>query len=601
MTQHASLAAVLEERARQRPTAVAIREKRFGLWRETTWAEYAAAVREVALGLDEAGVAAGDRVAIFADNDPGWLYADLAIQALGAASVGIYAGQDPEEVGACLDAAEARIVLCGDQEQVDALRQTTGTRAVVVERVVVSDTTGLHTEEYADAPLETLAELRERGRQRDGGAARYAELLAARRPDEVATVAFTSGTTGLPSGVLLSHGGQLALARMVCDRLGLRARDRSFSLLPLAHAGARLFDAYAPLVAGSSVHFAESHDTTPADLAATSPTILLGSPRLLERIKGDVEVRIERAGRFKRAAYRWALRTMTASTKRRLSGERDSGLGAILGRAVVGRFVVRQAGLADLRYGGIAGSFVASELSTWFWALGVPIREQYGQVETGGVVSSQRGLADAGTAGPPLDPAIEIRLDDGELLVRSPGLLVGRLGEPLALEDGWYRTGDLAQLDDEGRIVPVGRRAHVLRTAAGDEISPAEIESTLKVSPYIASAMVVAAGRPFVTAVVELQQESVSDWARRQGIPVTTYASLVTSVAVGELIGRAVDDANRELGAASTIRAFRILPRPLERELTPTGKIRRSVVEAEHAAVIESMYEGSTDATPAPV
>lgn len=601
MSEPACFAALLEERAGERPTAVAIRQKRLGLWRETTWADYATAVREVALGLDASGVRTGDRVAVFADNDPSWLYADLAIQTLGASSAGIYAGLDPEEVGACLDAAEARIVICGDQEQIDALRQTGGRRAVPVERMIVLDTTGLHTEEYADAPLETFAELRALGRAHEGGAARYAELLAARHPEEVASVAFTSGTTGLPAGALLTHGGQLALARLVCTRLGLRARDRSFSLLPLAHAGARLFDAYAPLVAGSSVHFAESHDTVPADLAATSPTILLGSPRLLERIRGDVEVRVERAGWFKRAAYRRALRTMTASTRRRLAGRRDSGLGPALARALVGRFVVRQIGFADLRYAGISGSFVAPELSTWFWALGIPIREQYGQVETGGIVSTQRGPGDVGTAGPPLDPSIEVALDAGELLVRSPGLLAGTLGEPLALEDGWYRTGDLARLDEQGRIVPVGRRAHVLRTSSGDEISPAEIESTLKVSPYISSAMVVAANRPFVTAVVELQQESVADWARRQGVPVTTYASLVASDAVEGLIAQAVADANRELGERSTIRAFRILPRPLERELTPTGKLRRAVVEAEHAAVIDSMYEASGEAVAATV
>lgn len=593
MSDPTCLAALVEEQAARRSRGVAIRQKRLGVWHELTWADYAAGVAEVALGLDAAGVGAGKRVAVYADNSPSWLYADLGIQALGAWSVGIYPGIDLAHLVACLRLSEVETIVCGDQEQVDALLAVADQLEHSFERLVVLDTKGLHTPEYADLPLETMDDLRVRGREHSGGSERYAELLAARRPGDVAAVAFTSGTTGPPRGALHSHESQLAMARVVAAHVGLRTRDRSFSLLPLAHAAARLFDVHAPLVAGSTVHFAETHDTMQSDLVEIEPTVLLGTPRLLERIKGDADLRIERTGWFKRSAYRAALRSMTRATRATLEGRRGPGLGAALGRALVGRFVVGQAGLASLRYGGITGSFVAPELLTWFWALGLPIREQYGQVETGGVVSTQRGTTDAGTAGAPLDPVIEVTVSDGELLVRSPGLLVGALGDDApSLEDGWYRTGDLGRLD-EGRIVPIGRRAHVLRSAVGDEISPAEIESRLKASPYIASAMAVAADRPHVGAVIELQQESVAEWARRQGVPVTTYASLVASDAVVGLVGEAVAEANRALPEESRIRAFRLLPRPLERELTPTGKLRRSVVEAEHAELIEEMYAAS--------
>ena len=594
MSEPTCLAALVEQQAARRPSAVAIRQKRLGIWHEVSWADYAAGVADVALGLEAASVGAGDRVAIFADNSPSWLYADLGVQALEAWTVGIYAGIDLDHLVACLERSEARTIVCGDQEQVDALVEVADRLAYQPERLVVLDVKGLHTPEYADLPLETFDELRARGRGHAGGSGRYAELLAARRPEDVATVAFTSGTTGPPHGALHSHAGQLAMARLVAAHLDMRPHDRSFSLLPLAHVAARLHDVYAPLVVGSSVHYAEAHDTTQVDLAEIEPTVLLGTPRLLERVKGDVDLRIERAGWFRRSAYRAALRAMTRSTQARLSGRRRPGLAAAVARALVGRFVVAKAGLRDLRYGGISGSFVAPELLTWFLAHGLPMREQYGQVETGGIVSSQRGIADFGTAGPPLDPAIEVKVSDGELLVRSPGLLVGTLGDDApSLEDGWYRTGDYGRLDDLGRIVPVGRRAHVLLSASGDEISPAGIESRLKASPYVASAMAVAHDRPYVTAVVELHQESVAEWARRHGVPVTTYGSLVGSDAVVGLIGEAVAEANRELAEGSRIRAFRILPRPLERELTPTGKIRRAVVEAEHAQLIEAMYAAS--------
>ena len=397
----------------------------------------------------------------------------------------------------------------------------------------------------------------------------------------MAIVAFTSGTTGVPRGALLRHAGEIALARIVAERLSVRPSDRAFSLLPLAHATARLFDAYVPLVAGSSVNFAEASETVLGDIVELSPTIIVSTPRLLERIRGDVDLRIARAARTKQRVYRLAMRLMASP-----------GLGRWVGRALVGRFVVAKAGLRDLRYGGIAGSFVTRELVTWFWGLGVPMREQYGQVETGGIVSTQAGPDDLGTAGAPSADAIQLRVDEtGALLVRSPGALVGYLGtDGSPLDDGWYPTGDLARIDDRGRVVPVARKNQLVATQAGVEVSPAEIESALKLSPYVASAVVVAAGRPFLSALLELHQEAVADWARHQGVAVTSYAALAADDRVVALVEAEVAAANRRLPSSVQVYAFRILPRPLEDELTPTGKIKRRVVEERFAELVAEMY-----------
>jgi long-chain acyl-CoA synthetase len=257
----------------------------------------------------------------------------------------------------------------------------------------------------------------------------------------------------------------------------------------------------------------------------------------------------------------------------------------------VAGFVKRQAGLGRVRYAGIGGSFVAPDSLRWFWALGVPVREQYGQVETGGIVTTQRRESDLGTAGAPVAPAVELRLDGEELLVRGPGVAVGALdGSPVVADDGWYHTGDLARLDSAGHVVPIGRRAHVLTTASGHEISPAEIESALKASPYVGSAMVVAAGRPFVAAVIELNQDAVADWARRVGVQVSTYAALATNDQVFQLLDHEIRAASDRLPTEHQILAFRILPQPLRDELTPTGKIRRAVVESRYAELIDEMY-----------
>lgn len=590
-----TLPGLLEERAATHPRGVAIRQKRLGIWREVTWAEYAEHVRAVALALDEIGVAAGDRVALFADNTPRWLYADLGIQAVGAASVGVYAALDAAEAASAIARSGARIVLCGDQEQVDKLleRHENGPG---IERMIVFDMKGLHTPEYEDAPLHPFDELAERGRALlTKRPSRFAELVGARLSEEIATIGFTSGTTGPVRGLLLSQEGVVTMARIVTSTISLRPGDSGYSLLPLAHATARLFDAYAPLTAGSSLDFAESLETVPTDLQEASPTVLFATPRLLERVRGEIELRMGHAGRFKRGVYRWAIGRLSKATDARIAGRRGATVSAWLSRRLVAGSIKRQAGLGRVRYAGIGGSFVAPDSLRWFWALGVPFREQYGQVETGGVVTTQRSERDLGTAGTPLDPALEVSLEGEGLLVRGPGVAVGTLeGAPVARSDGWYDTGDLATIDAEGRIVPIGRRAHVLTTASGSEVSPAEIESALKASPYVHSAMVVAADRPFVGSVIELDEEAVADWARRQGISVSTYAALARNERVIELLEHEVQTANDRLPTERRILAFRILPQPLRDELTPTGKIRRGVVEHRYAELIDAMYAEHT-------
>ena len=585
------LPGLLEELASRRPRDVAFRQKRLGIWREISWADYAHDVKSVALALDAMGVGAADRVAVFADNEPRWLIADLGIQAVGAASVGIYPALDAADAASAIARSGARVVFCGDQEQVDKLLECWDDLPGPVS-LIAFDLKGLHTPEYADVPLEPYDEFLARGRALgESQTSRYGELLGARGADDIATIGFTSGTTGQARGFLFSQGGQMALAQLVASSIELTAKDSAYSLLPLGHVTARLFDAYAPLVAGSSLSFAESLETVPTDMVEAAPTVLLATPRLLERVRGDVELRMEHAGRFKRVSYRWAIARLTKAADARVAGRRGSSLGAWLARGLVAGFVKRQAGLGRVRYAGVSGSFVAPDSLKWFWALGVPFREQYGQVETGGIVTTQRGERDLGTAGTPVDPTVELRLQGEDLQVRGSGLAVAALdGAPVRGDDGWYDTGDLAKLDSEGRVVPIGRRAHVLTTASGEEISPAEIESTLKTSPYVRSAMVIAAGRPFVTAVVELNEDAAGDWARRQGISVSTYAALAENADIVRLLDEDVRSASDRLPAEQRILAFRILTQPLRDELTPTGKIRRDVVERRYAGLIDEMY-----------
>jgi len=595
-----TLPGLLEAQAARRPDGVAIRVKRLGIWREVTWRTYADVVRETALALDAIGVGHGDRVAIYAANDPRWLVADLGAQTVRAVSVGLQAVQEEDELAANLAAAAARVIVCGDQEQVDHVLAVRD-RLPPFEQLVVFDMKGLHSPEYHDEPIVSFESFRAQGRTRhEQLPARHAELLAAVSPDDTSVASFTSGTTGLARGVLLSQRGEVATGRLVAARIGMTADDRSFSLLPLGHATARAFDVVAPLVAGSSTNFAESADTVAEDMAELSPTLLVGTPKVFERIRADVEIRAGRASRVKGTAYRFAMRRLAGALDARKAGG-SARFSRFLGHALVGRWVLAKAGLLQLRYAGVGGAAVAADLLDWFWKLGLPVHEVYGQVETGGIAFAQRGIEDAGTAGTPLGEEIEARVGpDGELLLRAPGLLVGRLdsSEGAGLDGGWFATGDLVRLDDHGRLVVLDRRSHMLTTGAGETVSAAEVEIMLARSPYISTAVVIAEDRPFVTALIELHHETVAEWARQREIAVTTYAALAVDDDVRALIGEQVAVANGQLREVARVRAFAVIPRPLHDELTATGKIQRGLVLDRYAALIDELYASPVAAAP---
>jgi long-chain acyl-CoA synthetase len=585
MTAATTLPELLAEQAAARPNAVALRQKRLGLWRSVTWDEYAATVDALALGLDAAGVLAGDRVAVFADNEPRWLYADLAIQRLGATTVAVYPALPPGDVAAVLGLASVSVAFCSDQEQVDNLLET-GTLGGV-RQLIVFEVKGLHIADYAQLPIEAFADLLERGRG-----------IAAARPDRLreiaagsaaaaaaASVSVTSGTSGSPKLALLGQAGQVELARVAARELGFSDHDRGYALLPLANATSRLFDAYVPLVAGSSLAFPESHETVPQDMVEAQPTVVVASPRLLERTRGEVELRAARAGWLKRRVARWGLKQLGVG-----AAAPGGGPAAALADLLIGRFVRTKAGLGHLRLALIGGAPLSGGLVDWFRAIRVPVREVYGQTEAGGPVTVQRSSTDAGTAGRPLGEGIELRLDGEELLVRSPGLLQGSLGGAPEAVEGWLRTGDLARIDAEGRLVPLGRASDVLVSSTGARLLPADAESALKSSPYVASAMVVADGRPFVTALLELNGDAIAEWARGAGVAVTTYASFATNDQVVALIEQEVVAANASLPDEQRVRRFRILPRPLADELTPTGKVRRDVLAEKYSPLLDEMY-----------
>jgi long-chain acyl-CoA synthetase len=270
----------------------------------------------------------------------------------------------------------------------------------------------------------------------------------------------------------------------------------------------------------------------------------------------------------------------------------SGGLSARIGRLVVGRWVLEKAGLLRLRYAGVGGAAVSEDLLEWFWRLDVPLHEQYGAVEVGGVAFVQRGLEDAGTAGVATGPGIEARVSGGELQLRTPGLLVRRFGvegDPGMIE-GWYPTGDLASIDEAGRLTVHDRKVELLMTSSGDVVSATLVATALERSPYVSAAVAVAEGRPFVTTLIELHHEAVADWAKRHDKAVTTYAALAADEDVRALVGEAIEAANADLPEGARVRGFVVTSRPLDDDLTATGTIQRAALLARYAPAIEQLY-----------
>lgn len=580
------------------PRGVALRKKDLGIWQETTWTQYLDSVRAVALALHELGLRVGDRAGMVADNEPAWLFTDLGIQALGALSVAAYPTQVASEVSYIMNHSEARVVFCGDQEQVDKIVDCRA-QLPTLEKIVVFDMKGVA--EYRDPMIVSFDDLTARGRAIHSEQPElFDTLLSAVSPDGIAFVGYTSGTTGAPKGALLRHQNQIAMANAMKEVIGFTESDRDLCHFPLCHPAVRVTDAYTALVAGSSVNFPESVETVPEDTVEIAPTFILGTPRVYEVMKADVEIRVARAAPLKRAAYHWGEGVLGRCLERRLAHRSrvyDPVL-RLLAYWLVGRWVMDQLGLRKLRFASVGGASVSAELLKFFWAFGVPLYETYGQSETSGVAFSQRTQADLGTAGHAL-PNVSARIsDDGELQLSGAGIFAGYLNDPVKTaaaftEDGWYRTGDIARYDDAGRLLITDREKHVMHTAAGRELSPSEIENKLRLSAYISDAMVIGEGRAFVAALLQIEYDTVADWAQNRNLAFTTFRSLAVHPDVIELIGGEVRKANIFLPAEKQVADFRLLDRQLDPdddEITPTRKIKREVVARRFAPLIESMY-----------
>jgi len=578
----ATLPAWLLLQSALRPRAVAMRVKELGRWREISWQEHAARVESVGRGLSSFGVGRGDRVVLLSENRPEWVVTDLAVQGLGASTVGIFPTTPAVEVGPLLARSGARVAVVEGEEQLDKLLEVRAGTAL--EKIVVIDTRGIRLLEDPASSFEALEALGspEAIQARSGDVDEWRVAVGGLAPDACATVVFTPGTSGDPKGAMLSHANLAAVAEVGTTAYGLEAGDRIVSCLPLCEIAERALVVAQATRAGCAVHFGEGGDALENDIREVRPTVFLAAPRLWERLRASVDAGLRNAGRIKQAAFSFG------------TGSGPRGLRSLL---VTGP-VRRRVGLQRVRLALAGGAPMPNDLEIWWAALGVEVREIYGLTETGGVGTLVAEGSPVGSVGRALPGTEIVVASDGEVLVRGPSVFAGYLDDPeetsIALDaEGWCHTGDLGALDDDGNLTIVGRRKDVIVTSGGHTVAPAPIERRLTSSPLVRAAVVVGDGRPHVGALLALEGEALGDWAAEQGIPFTTHAALVGRPEVQALIQAWIDEVGEHLATEEQVRCFALLPADLSEDdgaLTATLKVRRAATAERFADEVESMY-----------
>jgi long-chain acyl-CoA synthetase len=589
----------LVAQARRIGPKVALREKKYGIWQEVTWTQYAAHVRAICLGLVRLGLERGDRIAVICGNRPAWLYVELAAQSAGAIPLGIYVDSLPDQVERILDHSEARFVLVEDQEQAD---KVLGVRGALprLERIIVDDMRGL--EGYRDPMIVSLAVVAEDGRGLEGRAdLRYDEMLGQSDARDVALLAYTSGTTGAAKAAMISHRNLLSMAAGVTDVDPLHEADQIFSFLPFAWVGEQLLSVAIALHVGATVNFPEEPETLREDLREIGPHVLIAPPRFWEAMCSEYQVKIDDAGLVKRLATRAAL-----AIGERVSTRRNGARTGWTGRALYGvayaaalRAMLDKLGLSRIRYAYSGGAPLGAETFEFFRALGLNLKQVYGQTETSGICVLHRDAdVRAETVGTPT-AGTRIRISDaGEVLVASDSVFVGYWKNPDATkrvldDDGWLRTGDAGLVDDAGHLVVIDRLQDVLRLVDGSRVAAALIENKLKFSPYVREAVVIGEDRPHVVALVQIDMGTVGNWAEDRRVPFTTFKDLSRKPEVFALIGEAVARVNAGLPAGARIGGFALFDKELDAdddELTRTQKVRRATIVRKYAAMIDDLY-----------
>ena len=597
-TQAATFPHLFFRQVNDRNQRIAMRHKDFGIWNRISWQQYGQMVQEVAAALISTGLQPGDRVAILGDNRPEWLICHLATMTIGCVTCGIYSTSAPEEVAFVAGHSESRVLFVENEEQVDKVLQILPELNIKI--VVVWEPKGLWG--FTHEGIIFYDEFIGRGKAfLQDHPHSVQQRMDAIELQDTAMMIYTSGTTGRPKGAMITHDNILNITDSFTSVVPMHSDDEVLSYLPLAHIYENIMSVFQAVWNGSTVNFVESMDTLAQNLKEVSPTLFGSVPRIWEKFASMIEIRMSDSTLLKKGLYRFAVNIGLRYIKSGTNSWRRFWCSLLYWPlyALVLYHLKRQLGLERIRYAICAAAPASPELFEFFNALGIPLREAYGQTESTGVIAVQRIERPRwGFVGEPI-PNVEVKIaEDGEILARGPGVFKGYFKNSAltaeTIEDGWLHTGDVGVLDN-GFLKILDRKKDIIITAGGKNITPAFIENKLKFSSYIQDAVVIGDRRKYLVALILIDEDNVTKYAQDNRIPFTTFADLTQNAEILKLINAEVLKVNKTLARVETIKKFALLPRRLYEEdgdVTPTKKVKRAFVEKRYADLIEGLYRG---------
>ncbi len=589
---------LFQHRVAEWRSRTAFREKRLGIWRATSWHDYGNRAKCVGLGLVSLGLQRGEVVSVLAETAPEWLYADMGIMGAGGVSNGIYPTDSSRQVEYILNDSGSRFLFVEDEEQLDKFLDVRE-RCPQIRKVIIFDLEGLTG--FHDPQVLSLDELLTLGRNYEASHPElWDELVGASAPEELALLVYTSGTTGPPKGAMLCHRNVLFQLDNADAFIPLQEGGEQLAFLPLCHIAERTFTVFLPLRSGAVANFAESLETVPDNVREVAPTLFFAVPRIWERFYSAIVIQMKEATWIGRLAYAWAMRIGHAMAGRRLEGREPSALLKLSFRIadqLVLDNIKRSIGMHRVRYAGTGAAPIAPDLIKWYRALGIDMRELYGQTENCGLATGMPDKIKLGTVGVAA-PRTELMLSpEGEILLRGPHIFMGYFNQPDktadTLRDGWLHTGDVGTIDNEGYVRITDRMKDIIITAGGKNITPSEFENLLKFSPYVSDAVVIGDRRRFLSCLVMIDYDNVAKFAQDADVAFTDFASLCRTREVQDLIWSEIEKVNKGFARVETIKKFRLIEYQLtaeDDELTTTMKLKRKFVNEKYKELIESMY-----------
>jgi long-chain acyl-CoA synthetase len=598
---------ILLENARKFPASkIAMREKDFGIWQSYSWQDYLDQVRDFALGLVVLGFKKEDKMAIIGDNRPQLYWGLAACQCLGGVPVPLYQDAIHNELQYIVDHSECKFALAEDQEQTDKLMHLKE-EIPRIEYIIYDDPRGLRN--YKHDWLVSFADVQEMGRKFDRENPDYfMNTVNEVKPDDMSIIAYTSGTTGNPKGVMITHRMIADCSRGFLEWDNLDETEDVMAYLPMAWIGDHIFSYGQALTAGFTVNCPESTDTTFHDQKEIGPTHVFAPPRIWENILTQIMIKIEDAAWIKQKAFHYFMKVANRVEKKRIANESVPPVDRLLyeiGKILIYAPLLDNLGMRKIKVAYTAGEAIGPEIFEFYRSLGINLKQLYGMTESCAYISMQKdGDIDSESVGPPA-PGVEIKISDrGEVMYKGPGNFIGYYKNPEAtaetMVDGWLLSGDAGYMTERGHLKIIDRAKDVSKLNDGTMFAPKYIENKLKFSPYVKEAVAHGMGRDFVAVFIDIDYGAVANWAERRHIGFTSYTDLAQKPEIYDLIYNEIVRVNKSLSKDEQLKNSQIKRclllhkelNPDDGEITRTRKVRRRFVAEKYATLIEALYEG---------